>query len=175
VVAGALVLALVALVVVAARGPGHPPTVTERINAIAANLRCPVCQNLSVADSPSELARDMRAEIGRRLQAGQTKEQIDAYFVAKFGRWILLTPDTGGIGLFAWLTPVLAAVVGGLVAWAVVLRRRRSPALASGPAEADSVVGPDDGDQAGSAAEPRLTEAERAEIQREVDALEEDG
>ena len=159
-VVAAVAVAVVALVVVATRGPAHPPTLPGRIDAIASNLRCPVCQNLSVADSPSELARDMRAEIGRRLQAGQSKDQIDAYFVARFGRWILLTPDTGGVGLFAWLTPVLVAVAGGLVAWAVVLRRRRRPALASGePEPAED--------------EPTLTAAQRAEVQRELDALEE--
>jgi len=175
VVVGAVVVALAALVVVATRGPAHPPTLNERVSAIAANLRCPVCQNLSVADSPSELARDMRAEIGRRLRVGETGEQIDAYFVAKFGRWILLTPDAGGIGLVAWLTPALAIAAGGLVAWAVVLHRRRRPALADG---LDAEEGTPDADaeavgEAASVGEPRLTDGERAQIQRELDALEE--
>jgi len=172
-VLAAVAVAVITLVVVASRGPAHPPTFTERVDAIASNLRCPVCQNLSVADSPSQLARDMRAEIGRRLRAGETKEQIDAFFVAKFGRWILLTPDAGGIGLVAWLAPVLAIAAGGLIAWAVVLHRRRRPALADG-SDSDEAV-PDSGAdrEAPTEVEPRLTDAERAEIQREVDALEE--
>jgi cytochrome c-type biogenesis protein CcmH len=163
-----------ALVVVATRGPAHPPTFPERVNAIASNLRCPVCQNLSVADSPSELARDIRAEIGRRLRAGQTKEQIDAFFVAKFGRWILLTPDAGGIGLVAWLAPAIAIAAGGLVAWAVVLHRRRRPLPADGidPAEPTD-PGADDSTASADDGELKLTEAQRAEVQREVDALEE--
>jgi cytochrome c-type biogenesis protein CcmH len=166
-VVAAMAVAVVALVVVASRGPTHPPTFSERVDAIASNLRCPVCQNLSVADSPSEIARDMRAEIGRRLRAGQTPEQIDAFFTAKFGRWILLTPDPGGIGLFAWLTPVLVIAGGGALAY-VLVRRRRRPAVAGAgaAADADAAAGHDDGG-------PRLTDAERAEVQRELDALEE--
>jgi cytochrome c-type biogenesis protein CcmH len=154
--AGALVVAVTALVVVTSRGPSAPPTFQERVNSIAAELRCPVCQNLSVADSPSELARQMRAEIGRRLRLGQSKEQIDGFFIAKYGRWILLTPDAGGIGLFVWLAPALAIAAGAGLAWTLVVRRRgRSPAA---PAEG----------------QPRLTDAERARVQREVDALTED-
>ena len=165
-VVAAVAVAVIALLVVAGRGPAHPPTFSERIDAIASNLRCPVCQNLSVADSPSELARDMRAEIGRRLRAGQTPEQINAFFTAKFGRWILLTPDTGGIGLFAWLTPLLVIAGGGVLAYVLVLRRRRRPAIAGAGAAAAEA---DDHDSD----EPKLTDAERAEVQRGLDALEE--
>jgi cytochrome c-type biogenesis protein CcmH len=153
---GALVVAVAALVVVASRGPSVPPTFEQRIQSIAAELRCPVCQNLSVADSPSELARQMRAEIGRRLRLGQSEEQIDGFFIAKYGRWILLTPDAGGIGLFAWLAPALAVAAGAGLAWMLVVRRR-------GRSVADPT---DDG--------PRLTDAERARVQHEVDALTED-
>ena len=164
-VVAAVAVAVIALVVVASRGPSHPPTFSERVDAIASNLRCPVCQNLSVADSPSELARDMRDEIGRRLRAGQTPEQIEGFFTAKFGRWILLTPDTGGIGLFAWLTPLLVIAGGGALGY-VLVRRRRRPMVAVAGADAAGVGDVGNG-------EPRLTDAERAEVQRELDALEE--
>ena len=121
----ALAVTVAALAWVAARGSGAPPTMQERVHAIAAGLRCPECQNLSVADSPSGLAREMRSEIERRLLAGQSADAITSYFVSRYGRWILLSPSAGGLGLIAWGAPVLAALVGGAMAVAV-LRRRRS-------------------------------------------------
>jgi cytochrome c-type biogenesis protein CcmH len=71
-------------------GAGDPDEAT--VQAIAAELRCVVCQNLSVGDSPSETANQMRAIIRQRLAAGDTPEQVIAYFVEKYGLWILLAP-----------------------------------------------------------------------------------
>jgi cytochrome c-type biogenesis protein CcmH len=159
--AAAVLVALVALVVVAARGPARPPTFQERVHTIAEGLRCPVCQNLSVADSPSGLAQQMRADIALRLHRGQSEGQIDAYFTSKFGRWILLTPQAGGIGLVAWLAPAVAVAGGAALAWTVVRRRRR---LTTDPAAVEITLGD----------EPKLTAAERARVQAEIDALRED-
>ena len=168
----ALLLAVGALVVVAARGSAGPPTLQERVHDIAEGLRCPVCQNLSVADSPSDLAQQMRDDIGLRLRQGQTEQQIDAFFMAKYGRWILLSPEAGGIGLFAWFAPVLAVAAGAGLAWTIVRRKRRfAMAGVDGDDEPDDVAADDamvDVD------EPKLTEAERSEIQREIDQLDTD-
>jgi cytochrome c-type biogenesis protein CcmH len=176
--AAGLAVAGAALLIVVLRGPSAPPTFEQRVHSIASELRCPVCQNLSVADSPSELAQQMRAEIARRLRLGQSEAEIDAFFTAKYGQWILLTPDAGGIGLFAWLTPALAIAVGAAVAWTVV-RRRRRPAVADGDSAAFDDAGLDAGDRPAAddapAADdqPRLTDEERARVQGELDAIEE--
>jgi cytochrome c-type biogenesis protein CcmH len=173
-----LVVAAVALVIVAVRGPSAPPTFEQRVDAIASELRCPVCQNLSVSDSPSELAQQMRAEIARRLRLGQSEAEIDAFFTAKYGQWILLTPDAGGIGLFAWLTPALAIAAGAGIAWTVVRRRRRPSGADVDSAPLDEadlderlLLAADVAD--GADHEPRLTDEERAQVQRELDAIEE--
>ena len=150
----AAVVVVAALVVVAVRGPAGPPTFQERVHDIASGLRCPVCQNLSVADSPSGIAQQMRSDIGLRLKQGQSEAQIDAFFVAKYGHWILLTPSAGGIGLIVWLAPALAIAGGAWLGWTLVRKRRLAPATAA----------PTDD-------EPHLTRAQREEIQREVDAL----
>jgi cytochrome c-type biogenesis protein CcmH len=101
-----------------------PPTAVneERVQEVAAQLRCVVCQNLSVADSPSEMANQMRAIVRERLAAGERPEQVVQYFVDRYGEWILLAPRRQGFNWLVWLFPV-AAVAVGLAVVAVVLRR----------------------------------------------------
>jgi cytochrome c-type biogenesis protein CcmH len=116
-VAGAAVVVVVAALL--ARGDGSPATIEERSRAISAGLRCPVCQNLSVADSPSRLAGEMRAEVEEQLRAGRTDEEVRAFFVDRYGEWVLLEPRS----LLPFLVPI-AAVALGLGAWVVAIRRR---------------------------------------------------
>lgn len=92
-----------------------PATVTvdeETVHRVAAQLRCVVCQNLSVLDSPSEMAAQMRGIIRERLGAGQTPDQVVQYFVDKYGEWILLAPRERGFNLLVWAAPVVAVLVG---------------------------------------------------------------
>jgi cytochrome c-type biogenesis protein CcmH len=92
----------------------------EQTRALAAELRCVVCQNLSVADSPSEMAQQMRAIVREQLQAGKTPEQVKDFFVSKYGEWVLLKPKTSGFSLLVWLLPYLALAAGLLVAlWSI--------------------------------------------------------
>ncbi|MBI3636599.1 MAG: cytochrome c-type biogenesis protein CcmH [Candidatus Rokubacteria bacterium] len=110
-------------------GPACAAAVGEDdVHAVAAQLRCVVCQNLSVADSPSEMAAQMRAVVRERLASGERPEQVVQYFVDKYGEWILLAPRRQGFNWLVWGFPV-AAVVVGLTAVALVLRRwtRRAP------------------------------------------------
>ena len=94
----------------------------DRVRSVASTLRCPVCQNLSVADSPSRLAQQMRATIGEELAAGRTPQQIRSEFTASYGEWILLAPPKHGIDLIAWLGPLLL-VLGALAAGLAAVRR----------------------------------------------------
>jgi cytochrome c-type biogenesis protein CcmH len=122
----ALALAVLALVValpVAALAQ-HPARHVEEqtVYEIAAQLRCVVCQNLSVADSPSEMALQMRGVIKERLATGERPDQVVRYFVDKYGDWILLAPPRRGFSLIVWIFPFVAVAVGlGVVA--LVLRR----------------------------------------------------
>jgi cytochrome c-type biogenesis protein CcmH len=129
----ALVAALVLLLTAASAPAQHPARhVNEQeVYEVAARLRCVVCQNLSVADSPSEMAAQMRDVVRERLQAGESPEQVLAYFVDRYGEWILLAPRRQGFTLLVWVVPPLGLALGlGLVA--VALRRwtRRRPAPA---------------------------------------------
>ncbi|HWM78983.1 MAG TPA: cytochrome c-type biogenesis protein, partial [Methylomirabilota bacterium] len=117
---------------------GAAPPVDERVvHDVAAQLRCVVCQNLSVADSPSETANQMRQIIRERLAAGESPEEVRAYFVEKYGQWILLSPPKEGFNLLVWVVP-FAGLGAGLVLVAVVLRRwtRRPAAVPSTPVDA---------------------------------------
>jgi len=104
-----------------------------RTSAVAAQLRCPVCQGLSIQDSPSELAQQMRSVARDQLAAGRTPDEVKGYFVSKYGEWILLAPKARGFNLVAYVLPVLAIVGGGV---GIVLAVRRWTAGAGGiPAE----------------------------------------
>ncbi len=115
----------------------------EQVREIAFQLRCVVCQNLSVADSPSETASQMRQIIRERLALGESREQILDYFVSKYGEWILLSPPRRGFNLVVWGLP-FAGLLAGLVTIAVVVRRwsrsrREEPAEVVDPAYRDRV------------------------------------
>ena len=110
-----------------------PPDLEEQVHHIAAELRCPVCQNLSVADSPSGLAQEMRDLIREQLQQGRSRGEIVAFFVSKYGEWVLLTPKPGGFNLLVYVVPFVAGaagVAGALVAIRRWVRRRRDRAEA---------------------------------------------
>ena len=125
---------LLALAVVAgvSRGGGPRRSSEETVNAVAANLRCVVCQSLSVADSPSETARQMREIVRERLAAGETPEQVTAYFVERYGNWILLAPPRQGFTLLVWVVP-FAGLALGLIVVAVAVRRWSRPRPACPP------------------------------------------
>ena len=128
------------------------PVNEETVHDIAVQLRCVVCQNLSVADSPSEMASQMRAIIRERLAAGESPADVQRYFVDRYGEWILLSPPRRGFNLLVWLLPLAAVVVGlaatGALVWRWTHRRR---GLRTAPAAVD----------------PAMSERIRRELERE--------
>lgn len=129
--------ALVLLLVVGASAAAVAAPSDAEVDAIARELRCVVCQNLSVADSPSEMARQMRDLVREQLARGESPESIKAYFVGRYGEWVLLAPPVRGFSLLAWLLPFLA-LGGGLAGALVVLWRwSRRGSGAGAPAEDD--------------------------------------
>jgi cytochrome c-type biogenesis protein CcmH len=95
-------------------------SVEEQTHLLAAELRCPVCQNLSVGDSPSEMANQMRDMIREKLKNGESPDQVRAYFVSRYGEWILLAPKRQGFNWVAWLLPFCAILAGaGAIGWVV--------------------------------------------------------
>ena len=99
----------------------------QQTHEIAANLRCPVCQGLSVADSPSEMAVNMKAEVRDMLARGYTREQIESHFVRSYGEFVLLAPKFEGVNALVWILPVLALLAGALLVRAKLRRLAAMP------------------------------------------------
>jgi cytochrome c-type biogenesis protein CcmH len=137
--ARSLLLAVATLAALGAAPPGRAVTEDE-VREVAANLRCVVCQSLSVADSPSETANQMRAIVRERLAAGETPEQVTAYFVEKYGTWILLAPPRRGFDLLVWVVPFMALALGLGLAILAMRRWRRRSASAPPPAAVDDAT-----------------------------------
>src|SRR3989475_9054152 len=106
----AALLALAAALVLAARP--HEPTADERVDRITAELRCPVCQGLSVKDSTSETARQMRDLVAQRVREGKTNAEIEVEFRAAYGDWIFLSPPLASWTGLVWLVPVAPLAAG---------------------------------------------------------------
>ena len=123
----AVIMLVAAWVAVASPAPvlAQSSVLDKQVRAIASRLRCPVCQNESVADSPSELAAQMRALIRTKLEQGESPEAIVAYFVSRYGEWILLDPPRQGLGWILWAAPVVVLLVALAVAVAFIRRTVR--------------------------------------------------
>ena len=111
-------------------------------------MRCPVCQGLSIADSPTPLAVSMKHEVEDLLAAGYSGEQVIGYFESTYGEFIRLEPRAEGFNLVVWLLPAVALLTGFLL----VVRRLRTPTVP----RADDELEEDDLD------------AYRAQVRREV-------
>ncbi len=123
--ADALLVGAVLLVVVAALLSAlglRPEGADDRARRLESELRCPVCQGLSIADSPATLAGEMRSVVAEQVAAGAGDADIRAYFVERYGQWILLVPDAVGANLLLWAAPGLLLLGGAAV---VVTRTRR--------------------------------------------------
>ena len=106
-----LAVVLAVALVVGARSPATAPGPAQRVATIEADVRCPSCEDISVAQSSAPVAVAIRHAVSSRVAAGQTDRDIEDWLVGRYGTGILLRPPTsGGVGL-VWLVPVLAIAV----------------------------------------------------------------
>ena len=104
------------------------PVLEAKVMKIAAELRCLVCQNQTIADSHADLAIDLRNQVREMVQRGQSEKEITAYMTARYGDFVLYRPPVKSTTLLLWAGPMLM-VFGGLLTLFLVLRRRnRLPA-----------------------------------------------
>jgi len=71
-----------------------------------------VCQGMSIADSPSEMAVNMKHQVRELIARGYTQEQILRYFERSYGQFVLLKPKFQGVNTLVWILPILALGVG---------------------------------------------------------------
>lgn len=112
-VAAGLAVAVVALVGLLA--VSAPRADAERAEALSAQLRCPDCQGLSVADSPTRSAQEIRRQIDELIAAGATDDEVRRHFTERYGAWVLLAPQAP----LLWAIPfvAVAAAIALLLAW----------------------------------------------------------
>ena len=132
------------------------PAREARVQALGKQLRCPMCQGLSIADSNSSAARAQMDKVRELVAAGRTDQEIRDFFTSRYGEWALLEPPASGMNLLVWLLPLLLLVGGGL-AIARTMRRPAAAPQAPAPEAEQSQRPPTD--------EPYL-EAVRAELRR---------
>jgi len=103
--------------------------IDARTNEVASLLRCPVCQGMSVADSKSEMAVNMKGQVRELLERGYTREQILKYFELSYGQFVLLEPKFEGVNTLVWLLPIAALILGATVVFFKIRKlEQRAPA-----------------------------------------------
>jgi cytochrome c-type biogenesis protein CcmH len=100
-------------------------TLDQRVQNVASQLRCPVCQGESVADSQATIAQQMRQVIREQLQSGKSEQDVIQHFIRSYGDQIVWLPPWQGFSLLVWLVP-LVFFLGGAVLVYIVLREWRS-------------------------------------------------
>lgn len=104
--------------------PLEDPRAEAAARGLMAELRCLQCQNQSIADSNAGQATTMRAIVRQRIAAGDSPEQVRAFFIERYGDWVSFRPPPRPDTWLLWATPVLTLVVGG---WIVIrLFRKRA-------------------------------------------------
>ncbi|MDX2015474.1 MAG: cytochrome c-type biogenesis protein CcmH [Myxococcaceae bacterium] len=104
-----------------------------RVMRLGKQLRCAVCQGVSIADSPASMARAQLDKVRELVAEGKSDDEIYTYFIERYGEWVLLEPTKGGLNAVLWVGPLALLGLGLLV---IVLQSKRKPAspVTSAPA-----------------------------------------
>jgi len=99
----------------------------QRTNETGGLLRCPVCQGMSIADSPSEMAVNMKHQVRELIARGYTQEQILRYFERSYGQFVLLKPKFQGVNTLVWILPIIALAVGAFAIFSMMGKSGSQP------------------------------------------------
>ena len=141
----ALLLAGPALAVETKEDPSE-----AKVREIAKELRCAVCQNQSIYESNSDLAKDMLKIVREKVEAGTEKGEIRKYFLERYGDYIYLEPRKEGRNLIIWAGPFILLLLGG---WGLLSSMKRWSGSKKKATKPD----------------PRVTAATHDRIQKEMD------
>ncbi|ECI5662791.1 cytochrome c-type biogenesis protein CcmH, partial [Salmonella enterica] len=102
----------------------------QQFRQLTEQLRCPKCQNNSIADSNAMIATDMRRKVYDLMQEGKSRQEIIDYMVARYGNFVTYDPPLTPLTVLLWVLPLAAIVAGG---WIIVARTRRRVRLRREP------------------------------------------
>ena len=132
----------IALVVALVSGQGYAPARPavdpldqqreQRVMRLGKKFRCAVCQGVAISDSPASMARAQLDKVRELVAEDRTDDEIETYFVARYGEWVLLEPKKDGLNAFLWLGPVILLGVGLIV---ILGQVKKKPAAAKAPVE----------------------------------------
>lgn len=103
----------------------------KETSKVSALLRCPVCQGLSISDSPAPMAVNMRQQVRDLLSRGYSEEQVLEYFEKSYGEFVRLEPKREGVNMLVWILPILALLAGGFFVFRAA--KKKSGAAAPPP------------------------------------------
>lgn len=98
------------------------PALEVRVNRLAAELRCLVCQNQSLADSHAPLAIDLKNQVREQLKAGRSERDVIDYMTQRYGDFVLYRPPLKATTVLLWAGPALLVLTGALLFWRSVRR-----------------------------------------------------
>jgi cytochrome c-type biogenesis protein CcmH/NrfF len=102
------------------------PVLELRVNQVAAELRCLVCQNQSLADSHAGLAVDLKNQVREQLQAGRSEQQVLAYMTERYGDFVRYRPPLKASTVLLWAGPLMLVLLAALVLWQALARSQRA-------------------------------------------------
>jgi cytochrome c-type biogenesis protein CcmH len=120
----ALLAPLPAVVAAQAAGAAQDPALERRVQALAHELRCLVCQNQSLAESNAPLALDLRNQIREQLAKGASEREVVDFMVARYGDFVLYRPPLKASTVALWAGPFVLLAAGALLLWRLLARRR---------------------------------------------------
>jgi cytochrome c-type biogenesis protein CcmH len=119
--------------------PPPTPEIAKRIKTLESELRCLVCQNQTLAESPAGLAGDLRREVRILVEQGKSDAEIKTFLVARYGDFVLYRPPVESKTWLLWYGPFALLFVAAMIAWRIIVRRRR----AVSPSDATAAPAPD--------------------------------
>src|SRR6195256_1164300 len=115
--------------------PNEDPKIEQRMRALTEQLRCPVCQNETLADSRAGLAEDLRRQIREQMKAGKSDQEILAFLTQRYGDFVLYNPPVKVTTYLLWFGPFGLLIGGTLLLYRYVKHRReiiQDPPLTAG-------------------------------------------
>jgi cytochrome c-type biogenesis protein CcmH len=115
-----------------------------RFQQLTAQLRCPMCQNETLADSNAPIARDLRNQIFQQMQQGKSDEEIKQYLVARYSDYVLYDPPLKAGTVLLWFGPLLILLGGAGVVLMAIRKRSRTATAAENLSDSEPTEHGDD-------------------------------